>query len=107
MAHILANEITPFSPTHPGEILKDELEFRGISQKELAENINISYSYINEVLNCKRPLNTELAMMIEAALDISAEPLLNMQMRYNMQIAQKDSSFTEKLNKIRKMVAVL
>lgn len=107
MPHILANEITPFAPTHPGEILKDELEFRGISQKDLAENMNVSYSYINEVLNGKRPLNTELAMMIEVALGISAEPLLNMQMRYNMQIAQKDATFTEKLNKIRKMVAVL
>ncbi len=106
MAHILANNITPFAPTHPGEILKDEIEFRGISQKELAENMNVSYSFLNEVLNGKRPLNTELAMMIEVALGISAEPLLNMQMRYNMQVAKKDTSFTEKLSKIRKMVAV-
>ena len=29
---MLANELTPFCPTHPGEILKDEVEYRKISQ---------------------------------------------------------------------------
>ena len=33
---MIANNITPFEPTHPGEILKDEIEYRGISQKKLA-----------------------------------------------------------------------
>ena len=30
---MLANELTPFCPTHPGEILKDEVEYRKISQR--------------------------------------------------------------------------
>ena len=28
---MIANNLKPFKPTHPGEVLKDELEFRGIS----------------------------------------------------------------------------
>ena len=32
---MLANELTPFCPTHPGEILKDEVEYRKISQRAL------------------------------------------------------------------------
>lgn len=35
-ANMIANNLKPFVPTHPGEVLKDELEFRGISQRGLA-----------------------------------------------------------------------
>ena len=65
---MLANELTPFCPTHPGEILKDEVEYRKISQRALARQMGISYSQLNEVLNGKRPVNTELALLFEAAL---------------------------------------
>ena len=30
---MIANNLKPFKPTHPGEVLKDELESRGISQR--------------------------------------------------------------------------
>ena len=55
---MIANNITPFEPTHPGEILKDEIEYRGISQKKLAKEMGVSYTVLNEILNAKRPLNT-------------------------------------------------
>lgn len=40
-----------FYPTHPGEVLKDELEERDISQKKNAESIGMEYSVLNEILN--------------------------------------------------------
>ena len=43
---MIANNITPFEPTHPGEILKDEIEFRGISQKKLAKEMGVSYTVL-------------------------------------------------------------
>ena len=49
----------PFQPTHPGEVIKDEIEYRGISQRALAAQIGVSYTQLNEVLNGKRTLNTE------------------------------------------------
>lgn len=33
--NMIANNLTPVYATHPGEIIKDELEFRGISQRSL------------------------------------------------------------------------
>lgn len=33
---MIANNLTPSDPTHPGEILKEELEYRGISQRKFA-----------------------------------------------------------------------
>ena len=57
---MIANNLIPFEPTHPGEVLKDEIEFRGISQKKLAKEIGVSYTVLNEILNAKRSLNTKL-----------------------------------------------
>ena len=102
-----ANKLEPFIPTHPGEIIKDEIEYRGISQKTLATQIGVSPTQLNEVLNGKRTLNTEMAMLISAALDIDAEPLLAMQTRYDMITARRNKTFLTKLNSIRKIAAVL
>lgn len=104
---MIANNIIPFEPTHPGEVLKDEIEFRGISQKELAKEMGVSYTILNEILNAKRSLNAEYAMLIEAALGLDAEPLLKMQTSYNLQKLNKDRGFIEKLNKVRRISAVL
>lgn len=97
----------PFIPTHPGEVIKDEIEYRGISQRALAMLIGVSYTQLNEVLNGKRALNTEMALLICAALDLDAEPLLAMQTRYDMICARRNSTFALKLNSIRKIAAVL
>ena len=57
--NMIANNLKPFEPTHPGEVLKDELEFRGISQRGLARELGVSYTVLNEVLNAKREACTE------------------------------------------------
>jgi len=100
-----ANKMEPFEPTHPGEVIKDEIEYRGISQRALAAQIGVSYTQLNEVLNGKRTLNTELALLISAALGIDAEPLLSMQIRYNVINAQRNQSFVSRLKSIRKFAA--
>lgn len=105
--NMIANNLEPFRPTHPGEVLKDELEYRKISQKQLAAEMGISYTLLNEVLNGKRQVNTELALLVEAALDIPAEALLQMQARHNMLTAKRNKSFMEKLQNVRKIVAAL
>ena len=53
---MIANNLKPYQPTHPGEVLKDELIYRGISQRGLAKEIGVSYSAFNEMLNGKRSL---------------------------------------------------
>lgn len=103
---MIANNLKPYKPTHPGEVLKDELEYRGISQRGLARGMGISYSALNEVLNAKRALNPELAMMMEAALGVDAAPLLAMQNEYDLLMTERNKSFMEKLKKIRRIAAV-
>lgn len=105
--YINANDLTPFYPTHPGEVVKDEIEYRGISQRQLAKEIGVSSSLLNEVLNGKRPMNTQLALLISAALDINAEPLIRLQSMYEVAMAKRNSKFMKHLSKVRKIAAVL
>ena len=102
-----ANKLTPFYPIHPGEIIKDEIEYRGISQRKLSKQIGVSYTVLNEVLNCKRPVNTEFALLVEAALNMDAETFVRMQARYNMQVARQDKKLIKRFNEIRKITALL
>lgn len=94
----IANELKPFEPTHPGEVLKDEIDCRGISQRQLGHEIGVSSSLLNEVLNGERALNTQLALLLSAALDIDAEPLLRLQAKYDMLTGHKTPSFIQRLN---------
>ena len=94
---MIANHLTPHVPTHPGEILKEEIEFRKLSQRQLAEQMGVTYSQLNEILNGKRQLSTEVALLFEAALGMNAEPLLNMQLRYNLHTARHNASFVHRL----------
>ena len=104
---MVANNLEPHYLTHPGEVIKDELEFRGISQRRLASEIGVPASQLNEVLNAKRPLSAEMALLIGQALDLDAEPLLGLQMKYNLLSAKRNKSFLERLKEIPRIAAVL
>ena len=95
----------PFIPVHPGEIIKEELQSRGISQKHFADIVGISYTMLNDILNAKRPVSTDFALLLEAATGINADMLVNMQARYNMQIARKDSKNISRFEQLRKVCA--
>jgi addiction module HigA family antidote len=105
--NMIANNLEPFYLTHPGEVIKDELEFRGISQRRLAKEIGVPASQLNELLNGKRALSAEMALLIGHALDIDAEPLLALQMKYNLLSAKRNKSFLERLKEIPKIAAIL
>lgn len=102
-----ANNMMPSMLIHPGEMLKDEIEARGITQKDLAKRMGVSYTVFNEILNGKRPITTEYALLLEAALGIDAGMWLRLQADYNMQKAKSDKSFIARLEQIRKYAAVL
>jgi len=87
------------------ELLKDEIEYRGISQKKLAECMGMSYTVLNEVLNCKRAVTTEYALLFEAALGIEAGMWVRIQADYTMQTTKRNKSFANRLANIRKMAA--
>lgn len=93
--------------THPGDVLKEELEARGISQKIFAEVLSVPYTQLNEILNGKRPVTTDFALMMEAALGINPVLLINMQARYNISVARQKKPLLARLAHIKQACAAV
>lgn len=106
LSNKIANNMTSSMLIHPGEMIKDEIIARGITQKNLAQQMGVSYTVFNEILNGKRPVTTEYALLLEAALGTSASIWIGLQADYNMQKVKQDKSFMKRLDNIRKIAAV-
>ena len=104
---MIANNMMPSEPVHPGALLKEEIEYRGITQKQLAQQMGVSYSVLNEILNGKRPVSIEYALYLEAVLGIDAQLWIQMQADYNLQVAKCDRKIKSRLLEIRKISAAL
>ncbi len=92
---------------HPGEMIKDEIMARGLTQKELAHQMGVSYTVFNEILNGKRPVTTECALLLEAALGTDANIWMSLQTDYNLQKARQDKSFMKRLENVRRIAEIL
>ena len=87
-------ELTPFEATHPGELIKDELKERGMTQKQLATETGIKASVLSETINGKRNVSLSVAIALEKAFGIPADIWMSMQTRYDLDtanIAERDS----------------
>ena len=103
---MIADNVEPFEPTHPGDLLKDEIECRGISQRQLAAEMGVSYTVLNDIVNGKRAVNPKFALLCEAALGVSAHVLMGLQTDYDMLTVKRDKSFLKKLQGVKRVAAV-
>lgn len=69
----LQNTYNPDYAIHPGEILEEILESRGIRNTEFAERTGLSEKTISLLINGKAPLSTETALQFERVLGVSAD----------------------------------
>ena len=78
-------------PTHPGEMLLEEfLNPMGISQRDLADNIQVPYQRINEIVNGRRGITPSTALRLAKFFNMSAEFWMNVQLRWDLYFAQQD-----------------
>jgi antitoxin HigA-1 len=72
-------------PTHPGEVLRKEfIEPLGITQSQLAKEIHTTFRTINEIVNEKRNICTEMAIKPPGYFGTSKELWLNLQNQYDL-----------------------
>lgn len=72
-------------PTHAGEILKEEfLEPLGMTQSHLAKALHTSFRAINELVNEKRGITTEMALKLAKYFGTSPQLWLNMQNQFDL-----------------------
>ena len=70
---------------HPGEYLSEEIEARGISQRELAKRMGRSANTINEIIKGKKSIIAETALQLEEVMpEIPARFWLNMETEYQL-----------------------
>ena len=67
-------------PTHPGEILVEEfLKPMGLSQVDLARKMGVPIQRVNTLINGKRDMSAETAVLLSRVLKTSSEFWMNLQ----------------------------
>ncbi len=87
-------------PTHPGQILKEDfLDEMNLSQTELASALGTTFRTINEIVNEKRSISTEMAIKLSRFFGTSVELWLNLQNQYDIfKISNKKK---DSINKVK------
>ena len=80
-------DLTPFVATHPGEMIRDELKERGMTQKQLSVATGIKPSVLSETINGKRSVSLSVAVALEKAFGIPADVWKNLQTQYDLDAA--------------------
>lgn len=75
-------------PVHPGTYLKELLGELALSQYRLAKDVGVPAMRINYVVNGKRPVTAELALRLGRYFGQNPRYWLNLQSRYDMDIAE-------------------
>jgi len=76
----------------PGDVIKEEMEFRGWSQSDLAEILDRPLAMVNDVVSARRSISLETARGLGAAFGTSAEFWLNMDATFQLSKLESDNS---------------
>lgn len=72
--------------SHPGEVLKEEIDERNMNQVELAKRCGLSEKHISSVINGKKAISVSFAKKLEYVLEIDSTFWLNLQMNYDNEV---------------------
>lgn len=92
------------SPVHPGVYLKELLDELKLSQYRLARDLGVPAMRINHVVKGKRPVTAELALRLGRDFGQSPRYWINLQSRYDMDVAE--DAMSEKVTReVRPLMA--
>ena len=72
----------------PGEILDEEIQARGMTQKELAARMSQRPRTINEIISGEKAIDRETAIELENALGIGAHYWIGLETDYRAALAR-------------------
>lgn len=80
-------------PTHPGEILKEEfLVPLGLTQKKLADHLDVDLKVINRIVNKKSSITPKMALKLGHVFSTTPNFWLNAQNAVDLYEAEKSES---------------
>lgn len=68
----------------PGEFIKQELEAREWSQRDLAFILGMTEQQLNPILTGKRAITSDMARLLGDAFDVPAEFFANLQKQFDL-----------------------
>ena len=74
----------------PGELLAEEIEARGMTQRELALAMGRSSQAVSAILRGVKAIDARTAIEIEQALGIAAGFWLRLEAQYRLALARQD-----------------
>ncbi len=77
-------------PTHPGEILREEMGVRGLSANRLSLDLGVPSGRVVEILNGKRGISPDTALRLGRYFGNSAQFWMNLQVQYDLAVAVRD-----------------
>jgi addiction module HigA family antidote len=77
-------------PVHPGRVLRRELKARALSANRLAVELRLPSGRITDILNGKRGISPDTALRLGRYLGNSARFWLNLQMAYELAVAERE-----------------
>lgn len=87
---------TKYEPIHPGEILNEEfLKLLGVSANELARTIHVPPNRVTRLINGQASVTPDTALRLARALRTTPEFWLNLQLRYDLDVAADSGSFDD------------
>src|SRR6185436_93320 len=90
-------------PTHPGEILlKEFLEPLGVSQVEAATRMSIPFQRLNGIVNGRRAVSADTALLLEALTGWDAQIWLTLQAKWDLWHAMRARGNRPKVRPLRK-----
>ena len=90
-------------PIHPGEFLVEILHELDISQAHFARTVGISPVRVSQIVKGSRPITAEMALLFGRALGQSPQYWLNLQMTYDLKIAEV--AIGQQLQNVSELVA--
>jgi antitoxin HigA-1 len=76
-------------PSHPGELVKENLEELGLSVADAAKALHVTRQQLYNVISGKSAVSPEMALRFEAAFGGSAEMWLRLQAAYDLAQVRK------------------
>ena len=90
-------------PVHPGEFIKEILGEIDVTQADFARSIGVSAMRVSHVVNGRRPVTAELALLIGKAFGQTPQYWLNLQADYDIKVAEK--AIGKKLSEVHELAA--
>lgn len=84
---------------HPGDILQEMLDERGLTQTRLARHLQTDAARINEICRRRRGISTEMAVLLSKAFGTSADLWVNLQK--NWELSQVDPRLARHVRPLR------